>query len=297
MFRAKGNRRKQEEQMGRIVYVHGQFVAEEEARIGLFDRGFLFGDAVYEVTAVIAGRMIDNDLHLARLERSLRELGIALLLGRPEIEAIQVELIARNALQDGTVYLQVSRGEADRDFFYPATLTPRLVGFTQAKTLTGTKAQQNGISVDLAADPRWQRRDIKTAMLLGQVLAKQTARARGFDDVWLVEDGLVTEGASSTAHLITADGRILTRAASQATLPGCTQRALARLCAAEGMRIEERAFTPEEAQDAAEAFQTSASSLVMPVVRIGDRVIGDGKPGPRTRVLQALYLEAAGVSV
>lgn len=283
--------------MGRIVYVYGQFVPEEEARIGLFDRGFLFGDAVYEVTAVIAGRMIDNDLHLARLERSLKELGIPLALARPDIVAVQTELIARNALQDGTVYLQVSRGEADRDFFYPATLAPRLVGFTQAKTLTGTKAQQNGIAVDLAADPRWQRRDIKTAMLLGQVMAKQAARARGFDDVWLVEDGLVTEGASSTAHLITADGRILTRAASQATLPGCTQRALARLCAAEGLHIEERAFTPEEAQGAAEAFQTSASSLVTPVVRIGDRVIGDGKPGPRTRALQALYLEAAGVSV
>lgn len=283
--------------MGRIVYVHGQFVPEEEARIGLFDRGFLFGDAVYEVTAVIAGRMIDNDLHLARLERSLKQLGIPLALARPEIVAVQTELIARNALQDGTVYLQVSRGEADRDFFYPATLAPRLVGFTQAKTLTGTKAQQDGIAVDLAADPRWQRRDIKTAMLLGQVMAKQAARARGFDDVWLVEDGLVTEGASSTAHLITADGRILTRAASQATLPGCTQRALARLCAAEGLHIEERAFTPEEAQGAAEAFQTSASSLVTPVVRIGDRVIGDGKPGPRTRALQALYLEAAGVSV
>ena len=283
--------------MGRIVYVHGQFVPEEEARIGLFDRGFLFGDAVYEVTAVIAGRMIDNDLHLARLERSLKELGIPLALARPDIVAVQTELIARNALQDGTVYLQVSRGEADRDFFYPATLAPRLVGFTQAKTLTGTKAQQDGIAVDLAADPRWQRRDIKTAMLLGQVMAKQAARARGFDDVWLVEDGLVTEGASSTAHLITADGRILTRAASQATLPGCTQRALARLCAAEGLHIEERAFTPEEAQGAAEAFQTSASSLVTPVVRIGDRVLGDGKPGPRTRALQALYLEAAGVSV
>ncbi|GLR54571.1 D-amino-acid transaminase [Shinella yambaruensis] len=283
--------------MGRIVYVHGQFVPEEEARIGLFDRGFLFGDAVYEVTAVIAGRMIDNDLHLARLERSLKELGIPLALARPDIVAVQTELIARNALQDGTVYLQVSRGEADRDFFYPATLAPRLVGFTQAKTLTGTKAQQNGIAVDLAADPRWQRRDIKTAMLLGQVMAKQAARARGFDDVWLVEDGLVTEGASSTAHVITADGSILTRAASQATLPGCTQRALARLCAAEGLHIEERAFTPAEAQDAAEAFQTSASSLVTPVVRIGDRVIGDGRPGPRTRALQALYLEAAGVSV
>ncbi|WP_421578966.1 D-amino-acid transaminase [Shinella sp. M31] len=281
--------------MGRIVYIHGEFVPEEEARIGLFDRGFLFGDAVYEVTAVIGGRMIDNDLHLARLERSLGELGIALPLPRPDIEVLQAELIRRNHLTDGTVYLHVSRGEADRDFLYPQDIVPKLVGFTQTKTLTGTKAQREGIAVDLADDPRWHRRDIKTAMLLGQVMAKQTARARGFDDVWLVEAGLVTEGASSTAHVITADGRILTRAASKATLPGCTQRALARLCEAEGLRIEERAFTPAEAQDAAEAFQTSASSLVMPVVKIGGRMIGDGRPGPMTRRLQSLYLEAAGV--
>lgn len=281
--------------MGRIVYVHGQFIAEEEARIGLFDRGFLFGDAVYEVTAVINGRMIDNDLHLARLQRSVNELAIPLPLPLEEIAAVQAELMARNDLRDGTVYLHVSRGEADRDFFYSEALAPRLVGFTQAKTLTGTRAQQNGISVDLADDPRWQRRDIKTAMLLGQVMAKQTARSRGFDDVWMVEAGLVTEGASATAHLITADGRILTRAASRTTLPGCTQRALARLCETEGLQIEERAFTPEEAQDAAEAFQTSASSLVMPVVKIGGRTVGDGKPGPMTRRLQALYLEAAGV--
>jgi D-alanine transaminase len=281
--------------MGRIVYVHGRFVAEEEARISLFDRGFLFGDAVYEVTAVIAGRMIDNDLHLARLERSLKELDIPLGLSRDEIAAIQAELIARNALRDGTVYLHVSRGEADRDFFYSGAMVPRLVGFTQARSLTGTPAQCDGIAVDLAGDPRWQRRDIKTAMLLGQVMAKQAARSRGFDDVWLVEDGLVTEGASSTAHVITADGRILTRPPSQATLAGCTQRALARLCAAEGLRIEARAFSPQEAQAAAEAFQTSASSLVTPVVRIGARTIGDGRPGPMTRRLQMLYLEAAGV--
>jgi D-alanine transaminase len=283
--------------MDRIVYVHGQFVPEEEARIGLFDRGFLFGDAVYEVTAVIGGRMIDNDLHLDRLERSLKELGFPLAFPRAEIAKVQAELIARNALQNGTVYLQMSRGEADRDFFYSDALVPRLVGFTQAKTLTGTKAQQHGIAVDLAEDPRWRRRDIKTAMLLGQVIAKQAARARGFDDVWMVEGGLVTEGASSTAHIITADGRILTRMASQSTLPGCTQRAISRLCAGEELRVEERVFTPEEAQGAAEAFQTSASSLVTPVVRIGSRVIGDGKPGPLTRKLQALYLEAAGVSV
>lgn len=283
--------------MGRIVYIHGQFVPEEEARIGLFDRGFLFGDAIYEVTAVIGGRMIDNDLHLARLERSVGELAIPLPLPLEEIAAVQAELMARNSLRDGTIYLHVSRGEADRDFLYSDALAPRLVGFTQAKVLTGTKGQREGISVDLAEDPRWQRRDIKTAMLLGQVMAKQVARARGFDDVWLVEDGMVTEGASATAHVITADGRILTRAASQATLPGCTQRALARLCAAEGLTIEERAFSPEEAQGAAEAFQTSASSLVMPVVRIGERTVGDGRPGPMTRKLQALYLEAAGVPV
>ena len=281
--------------MGRTVYVHGDFVPEEEARIGLFDRGFLFGDAVYEVTAVIAGRMVDNDLHLARLERSLGELGIPLPLSLAGIEAIQHDLIIRNDLQDGSVYLQVSRGEADREFLYPQAMVSKLVGFTQAKTLLGTKAQREGIAVDLADDPRWQRRDIKTAMLLGQVMAKQAAKAGGFDDVWLVEGGLVTEGASSTAHVITADGRILTRPASRATLPGCTQRALARLCEAEGLRIEARAFTPEEAQDAAEAFQTSATSLVAPVVRIGTRVIGDGRPGPMTRRLQALYLEAAGV--
>lgn len=283
--------------MGRIVYIHGQFVPEEEARIGLFDRGFLFGDAIYEVTAVIDGRMIDNDLHLARLERSVGELAIPLPLPLEEIAAVQTELMARNGLRDGTIYLHVSRGEADRDFLYSDGLAPRLVGFTQAKVLTGTRGQREGISVDLAEDPRWQRRDIKTAMLLGQVMAKQAARARGFDDVWLVEGGLVTEGASATAHVITADGRILTRAASQATLPGCTQRALARLCAAEGLTIEERAFSPEEAQGAAEAFQTSASSLVMPVVRIGERTVGDGRPGPMTRKLQALYLEAAGVPV
>ena len=282
--------------MGRIVYVHDGFVAEEEARIGLFDRGFLFGDAVYEVTAVVGGRMLDNELHLARLERSLGELDIAMPFSRARIGEIQAELIARNGLAEGTVYLQVSRGEADRDFLYSQGLAPKLIGFTQAKTLTGTKAQTHGIAVDLTGDPRWHRRDIKTAMLLAQVMAKQAAKARGFDDVWLVEDGVVTEGASATAHIVTADGRIVTRPRSQATLPGCTQRALALLCATEGLRLEERAFAPAEAQDAAEAFQTSASSFVMPVVKIGERLVGDGKPGPMTRRLQALYLEAAGIA-
>ncbi|MFT4149122.1 MAG: D-amino-acid transaminase [Paracoccaceae bacterium] len=281
--------------MGRTVYCRGGFLPEDQAGVGLFDRGFLFGDAVYEVTAVIGGRMIDNDLHLARLERSLRELAIPLPLPLPAIEEMQKGLIARNAMTEGTVYLQVSRGEADRDFLYPEGLAPVLVGFTQARTLLETKAQRDGIAVDLAPDPRWTRRDIKTVMLLGQVLAKRDARAKGFADVWLVEGGFVTEGASSTAYIVTPDRRILTRPNSQATLPGCTRRALLRLCAEHGLAVEERAFTPEEAQGAVEAFATSASSLVTPVVRIGSAVIGDGRPGPMTRQLQAYYLEAAGV--
>ncbi|KGF70055.1 D-amino acid aminotransferase [Hoeflea sp. BAL378] len=282
--------------MNRIVYCANEFVSERQARIGLFDRGFLFGDAVYEVTAVLGGRMLDNDLHLARLERSLSELDIPLPLPLERIVHVQRELIARNTLDEGTVYLQVSRGEADRNFLYENGLTPGFVAFTQAKQLTGTRAQREGISVALAPDPRWARRDIKTVMLLGQVIAKRDARSAGHDDVWFVEDGLVTEGASATAYVVTGDGRILTRANSRAILPGCTRRALIQLCADHDVVVEERAFTLAEAQGAAEAFQTSASSFVTPVVRIGDAVLGGGKPGPLTRQLQAYYLDAAGVA-
>lgn len=281
--------------MARVVYCRGAFMPEGEATVGLFDRGYLFGDAIYEVTAVLDGRMIDNDLHLARLERSAEEIGMPLPLSADRIEAVQRELIARNGLREGVIYLQVSRGEADRDFLYPAGLAPVLVGFTQARPLVGTPAQQRGIAVDLAPDPRWQRRDIKTVMLLGQVMAKRAAQQAGFADVWLVEDGLVTEGASSTAWIVTPDRRIVTRPNSRLILPGCTRRALLRLCAEHDLTVVERAFSPAEAQAAAEAFQTSASSLVTPVVQIGSVVIGDGAPGPVTRALQSYYLEAAGV--
>lgn len=283
--------------MGRIVCCQGKLLPEDQAHVGLFDRGFLFGDAVYEVTAVINGRMIDNALHLARLERSLAELDIPMPMARAGIEALQLQLIERNGLQEGTVYLQVSRGEEDRDFLYSKGLKPVLVGFTQEKTLVETKAQRDGISVDLTDDPRWTRRDIKTVMLLGQVLAKRAAKAKGYGDVWMVEDGKITEGASSTAYIVTADAKIVTRGNSQAVLPGCTRQALLALCQKHGLTVEERAFTPAEAQAAVEAFATSASSLVMPVVKIGEAVIGDGRPGPLTRDLQSQYLVAAGVAV
>lgn len=282
--------------MERIVYCQGKLVPEDQAHVGLFDRGFLFGDAVYEVTAVINGRMIDNALHLARLERSLAQLDIPMPMALAEIEAVQLQLIARNGLQEGTVYLQVSRGEEDRDFLYSKGLKPVLVGFTQGKTLVDTKAQREGISVDLADDPRWTRRDIKTVMLLGQVLAKRAAKDRGYGDVWMIEDGKITEGASSTAYIVTADRKIVTRGNSHSVLPGCTRQTLLTLCQKHGLIVEERAFTPDEAQSAVEAFATSASSLVMPVVKIGEAVIGDGRPGPLTRDLQTQYLVAAGVA-
>lgn len=279
--------------MSRIVYVEGSFAPEAEARISIFDRGLLFGDAIYEVTAVIDGRMVDNDLHLARLERSLGELDIPLPLPLAEIEAVQRALIEKNGLTEGLIYLQVSRGAEDRDFLWSEGLKPVLFGFTQSKKLAGTKAQEEGIAVDLQDDPRWTRRDIKTVMLLGQALAKRRAKAGGFNDVWLVENGQITEGASSTAHIITRDGRIVTRAPSRVTLPGCTTRALERLATAEGLVIEHRPFSPEEAQGAAEAFLTSASSFVIPVVQIGPAKVADGKPGPLTRRLQQIYLDAA----
>jgi len=279
--------------VGRIVYCNGDFSPEEDASVSIFDRGFLFGDAVYEVTAVLSGRLIDNDLHLDRFERSLAALSIPLPLPRSQLEQIQAELMARNDLREGTIYLQVSRGEADRDFLYSEGLVPNFIAFTQARKLADTPAQTDGIAVDLAEDMRWARRDIKTTMLLGQVLAKRQARTAGFDDVWMVEDGLVTEGSSSTAFIITADGRVVTRPNSRSTLPGCTRKAVLRLCDDHGLRFDERAFSPDEAQTAAEAFATSASSFVTPVVKIGDAEIGDGRPGPMTRRLQSYYIEAA----
>lgn len=280
--------------MIRTIFLDGAFLAEEDARISVMDRGFLFGDAIYEVTAMVDGHLIDNDLHLARLKRSLAEIGIEMPMPAEKIRDMQVELVRRNGMTDGTIYLQVSRGVAERSFLFSAELRPTFVAFTQAKKLYDTPAQRDGISVDLQPDPRWNRRDIKTVMLLGQVLAKDRGTAKGFGDVWLHEEGHVTEGASSTAFIVTKDGRIVTRPNSHAILPGCTRRAVLDLIAQEDdLVFEERPITLEELGEVAEAFLTSASSLVTPVTRIGDTVIAGGKPGPVTRKLQAHYLRAA----
>lgn len=279
--------------MTRTIYVNGSFVPENEARISVFDRGFLFADAVYEVSAVIGGRLIDNDTHLRRLERSLGEIAIPMPIPKDRIVEIQHELIRRNTLREGVVYLQVGRGVAERDFGYSDDLEPTFVAFTQQKKLIEAKSYSDGVAVDIVEDIRWGRRDIKTTMLLAQVLAKMSVKTHGFHEAWMVEDGFVTEGASSTALILTKDGVIVTRPNSRSVLPGCTKRAVTKIAEELAIPVEERLFSVEEAVEAREAMLTSASSLVTPVVRIGDRVIGDGKPGPVTVRLQQKYLELA----
>ena len=280
--------------MSRIAYVNGAFLPLADAKVSVLDRGFLFADGIYEVTAVIDGRMVDTPRHMARLERSAREIGMRLAETPERIAAIEADLVARNGLVEGVVYLQATRGAADRDFLASDDLAPTLVMFTQAKPLIDVPAARTGITVASIPDIRWGRRDIKSVMLLAQVLAKQQAAHAGAQDAWLVaDDGMITEGASSTAWIVTPAGRLVTRASSHATLPGCTSDALATLVDDVGLSLDLRPFSLDEAFGAAEAFQSAAGSLILPVVAIDRRPIADGRPGPVTARLRQLYVDAA----
>jgi D-alanine transaminase len=277
----------------RIVYLNGAFLPENEAHLSIFDRGFLFGDGIYEVTAVLDGKLIDSALHMARLERSVGEIGGRLPLTTDEIVAIEKRLVADNKLIEGVVYLQYTRGAEDRNFFYSDDLQPTLLLFTQVKTLEHVAAVETGLAVKLMPDQRWARRDIKSVGLLPQVLAKRDAKAAGFDEAWMVEDGLITEGASSTAYIVTHDDRIITRGNGNATLPGCTRLAVLELAREQRLTVEERPFTVEEAKAAREACLTSASNFIVPITDIDGAPVGDGKPGPMFKRLRVLYMENA----
>lgn len=279
--------------MASIAYVNGEFLPLENARVSVLDRGFLFADGIYEVSAVLDGKLVDNESHLARLERSLGEISLPLPEPRARIEEIQRELIARNGLVEGIVYLQATRGAADRDFVFPKDVPPTLVMFTQAKTIVEAAAAKTGIAVKTVPDIRWARRDIKSVALLAQVLAKQAAAAEGCQEAWMVEDGFVTEAGSSTAFIVTKEGVIVTRPNSQAILPGCTRRSIAALAQEHQIRFEERTFNVAEALEAAEAFITSASSFVMPVVKIDGQPVAAGTPGPLTTRLREIYVDFA----
>ena len=280
--------------MSRIVYVNGEYLPEEEAVVSVFDRGFLMADGVYEVTSVLDGKLIDFAGHAARLNRSLRELDMAQPCSEAELLAIHRELVARNGIEEGLIYLQVTRGNpGDRDFAFPdpEVTKPTLVLFTQSKPgLADSPAAKTGWKVISIPDIRWHRRDIKTTQLLYPSMGKMMAKKAGADDAWLIEDGLVTEGTSNNAYIVKG-GRIVTRALSNDILHGITRAAVLRFAAEAQMQVEERSFTIEEAQAADEAFVTSASSFVMPVVEIDGAALGDGRPGPVATRLREIYLE------
>jgi len=280
--------------MSRIVHVNGAELPEDQATVSVFDRGFLMADGVYEVTAVLDGRLVDFPGHLARLGRSLEALQIPNPHSDEEWLALHRRMVAANGIGDGLIYLQVTRGNpGDRDFVWVEGTAPTVVMFTQAKPgLADSPQAQTGLRVVTIEDQRWARRDIKTVQLLFPSLAKMEAKARGADDAWLVEDGLVTEGTSNNAWIV-MDGRIVTRGLSHDILHGITRAAVLRLAAEAQMTVEERGFTPDEAKDADEAFVTSASSFVMPVVEIDGTHVGDGKPGPLSRRLREIYIADA----
>ena len=248
---------------------------------------------MYEVSSVLCGKLIDNEGHLARLHRSLGELDMATPASDAEIETIQKTLIAKNGVDQGLVYLQVTRGAADRDFAYPQGVAPSLVMFTQNKNVIDSPQARNGIAVIGVEDIRWRRRDIKTVGLLAPCMAKMQAKNAGADDAWLVEDGYVTEGSSNNAFIIDAENTIVTRQLDNEILAGITRKAVLKLAEEQQIQIDQRPFTIEEASSAKEAFITSATTFVMPVVAINGKPVADGMPGRLTQRLRELYIETA----
>ncbi len=279
--------------MTRTVYVNGEYLPEDEAKISIFDRGFLFADGVYEVTSVLGGKLIDFDGHAVRLERSLSELGMGHPITKEDLLEVHRELVRLNEIDEGMIYLQITRGAAaDRDFAYPPEDTPQtIVLFTQSKPgLANSPMAQKGLKVISIEDQRWGRRDIKTVQLLYPSMGKMMAKAEGCDDAWMVEEGSVTEGTSNNAYIVKGD-TIITRQLSNDILHGITRAAVLRFAREAQMKVEERAFTIDEAKDADEAFVTSASTFVMPVVEIDGAPVGTGKPGSVAARLREIYLE------
>ncbi|MEM1004515.1 MAG: D-amino-acid transaminase [Pseudomonadota bacterium] len=279
--------------MTRTVYVNGEYLPETDAKISIFDRGFLFADAVYEVTSVLDGKLIDFEGHAVRLKRSLNELNMAEPCDTDTLLDIHRKLVELNGIDEGLIYLQVSRGsDGDRDFVFPSADTqPSLVLFTQNKPgLANSPAAQQGAKIISIEDIRWGRRDIKTVQLLYPSMGKMMAKAAGCDDAWMIEDGYVTEGTSNNAYIV-KNGKIVTRPLSNEILQGITRKAVLRLAAEAQMEIEERLFDIDEAKQADEAFTTSASAFVMPVVEIDGVALGNGHPGPIAKRLREIYLD------
>ncbi|MEO0502773.1 MAG: D-amino-acid transaminase [Pseudomonadota bacterium] len=278
----------------RTVYVNGEYLPETEAKVSIFDRGFLMADGVYEVTSVLGGKLVDFDGHAVRLERSLKELDMATPISKDDLLEVHRELVRRNEIEEGMVYLQITRGAPDdRDFVFPdPDTTPQtIVLFTQNKPgLAASPMAQKGMKVISIEDIRWGRRDIKTVQLLYPSMGKMMAKKAGADDAWMIQDGYVTEGTSNNAYIVKGN-KIITRALSNDILHGITRAAVLRFAEEAQMEVEERNFTIDEAREADEAFITSASTFVMPVVEIDGASLGDGTPGRVAPRLREIYLD------
>ena len=282
--------------MGRIAYVNGRFVAHGEAVVHIEDRGYQFADAVYEVWAVFGGKLSDAEGHFARLERSLGELRIRMPMSRAALTIVLKEALRRNRVTEGLIYLQVSRGVARRDHTFPAEGTPpALVITVNAVDRAASEARAaKGVGVITTPENRWGRCDIKTVGLLPNAMAKQAAKEQGAVEAWFVDDlGLVTEGGSSNAWIVDGDGTLRTRDTNANILRGVTRLSLIEVAREVGLKVEERPFTPDEARSAKEAFITGAGTLVLPVVSVDGKPVGDGKPGPVAARLRRLYIERA----
>ena len=275
----------------RIVFVNDKFINETKAKVSIFDRGFLFADAVYEVTAIIDGKILEWNGHIKRLKRSLNELDMKMPIETNELLDIHYKLIEKNNLIEGLIYLQISRGEDDRSFDYPdSNVKPTIVLFTQVKSLQESNLSKNGMKVISVPDIRWARRDIKTVQLLAPSMCKMMAKKSNKDDAWMVQDGFVTEGTSNNAHIITKDNVLVTRNLSNDILAGVTRRSILKYAKEAQIKVEERPFTIEEAKNASEAFVSSATTFIGPVIEIDNKIIGNGKPGKQSLRLREIYI-------
>lgn len=282
--------------MPRIAYVNGRYVPHSQASVHVEDRGYQFSDGVYEVCEIYHGRIVDETRHLDRLDRSLREMAMRWPIGREALRVVMREVVRRNHIRDGLVYLQVTRGVARRDHAFPAPDTPPALVVTAKATSReqSERTAEEGVRVITVPDNRWERVDIKTVSLLPNVLARQKAKEVGAREAWFVDsDGYVTEGAATTAWIVLADGTLVTRPDGTGILPGITRRTAMRVAEREGCRIEERKFTVEEAKRAREAFMTAASTVVMPIVAIDDHPVANGRPGSIATSLRAAFHDVA----
>ena len=280
--------------MSRVAYVSGAYVPHRRAAVHIEDRGYQFADGVYEVIAVVGGGLLDEDAHLQRLHRSLGELRIPMPIGGAALRVVLREVVRRNGVENGIVYLQVTRGVARRDHAFPKAATPVLVVTSRASRPMDPRLGDAGVAVITIGDIRWERCDIKSIALVSNVLGKQQAREAGAFEAWQVDrDGRITEGTSTNAWIVTADATVVTRAADGAILNGVTRLAVLDIIAREGYRLEERPFAVEEARSAREAFLTSTTAGFLPVVRIDDIPVADGSPGPLSRKLRTAYLAHA----